>query len=108
MIIAFDKYLTHLLGDVRANEQLNLLVMHTVWMNEHNRVAGELAKNHRWTDEKLFQEARKIVIAEYQHIIYSEWLPRILGSEIMTSFGLWPLSKGYSDAYLGMKCKIKT
>ena len=27
------------LGDVRANEQHNLIVMHTVWMREHNRVA---------------------------------------------------------------------
>ncbi len=26
-----------LAGDVRANEQLNLIVMHTVWMREHNR-----------------------------------------------------------------------
>ena len=95
---------TYVLGDVRANEQLNLLVMHTVWMNEHNRVADELARKHRsWNDEKLFQEARRIVIAEYQHIIYSEWLPKIIGPEYMDSLGLWPLTKGYSDTYDGMK-----
>ena len=96
---------TYVLGDVRANEQLNLLVMHTVWMNEHNRVADELARKHRsWNDEKLFQEARRIVIAEYQHIIYSEWLPKIIGPEYMDSLGLWPLTKGYSDTYDGMIC----
>ena len=96
---------TYVLGDVRANEQLNLLVMHTIWMNEHNRVADELARKHRsWNDEKLFQEARRIVIAEYQHIIYSEWLPKIIGPEYMDSLGLWPLTKGYSDTYDGMKC----
>ena len=79
--------------------------MHTVWMNEHNRVAEELARKHRsWNDEKLFQEARRIVIAEYQHIIYSEWLPKIIGPEYMDSLGLWPLTKGYSDTYDGMKC----
>ena len=50
-------------------------------------------------DEELYQEARRIVIAEYQHIIYKEWLPIVLGGDFMTSFGLWPLSKGYSDSY---------
>ena len=29
-------------GDLRCNEQLELTVTHTVWMREHNRVAGRL------------------------------------------------------------------
>ena len=83
-------------GDVRVNEQLNLVVMHTVWMREHNRVARFLSKlNPIWDDEKIFQEARRIVIAEYQHIIYKEWLPSILGSRYMEIYSLWPLTKGY-------------
>lgn len=87
-------------GDARANEQLNLIVLHTVWMREHNRVANKLRKlNPSWFDDKVFNEARRITIAEYQHIVYKEWLPIILGGEFMTSFGLWPLSKGYSDTY---------
>ena len=87
-------------GDVRANEQLNLIVMHTVWMREHNRVARALQKlNPEWDDERLFQEARRITNAEYQHVVYKEWLPLILGNSFMTSFGLWPLSKGYSREY---------
>ena len=28
-----------LIGDSRANEQLNLLSMHTLWVREHNRIA---------------------------------------------------------------------
>ena len=41
-------------------------------MRNHNLIAGELQKEHpRWTDEQLYQEARKINIAEYQEIIYN-------------------------------------
>jgi len=88
-------------GDVRVNEQLNLIVMHTLWMREHNRIATFLSRtNPKLTDEQVFQEARRIVIAEYQHIIYKEWLPIILGPNYMSTFGLWPLSSGYSNAYL--------
>ena len=53
--------------------------MHTLWAREHNRVAAELLKlNPTWTDEIVFQEARRIVVAEIQHITYDEWLPVLL------------------------------
>ena len=92
-------------GDVRANEQLNLIVMHTVWMREHNRIAKQLQfHNPTWEDEQLFQEARRIVIAEYQHIIFNEWLPLVIGQELLTSFGLRPLSKGYSNRQVLLSC----
>lgn len=67
-------------GDVRVNYQPQLTAMHTLWWREHNRIARELAKiNKQWDDEILFQEARRIVIAEMQHITYSQWLESILG-----------------------------
>lgn len=71
----------YILGDGRVNEQIELALMHTLWMREHNRVAGILQSLHRdWSDEALFQEARRIVVAEMQHITYNEFLPIILGT----------------------------
>lgn len=67
-------------GESRVNEQPNLTTMHTLWMREHNRIASELQRLHpQWSDEMVFQEARRIVVAEIQHITFNEWLPIIVG-----------------------------
>jgi len=67
-------------GDGRVNEQPLLAVMHTLWVREHNRVAEYLYRGvPNQTDEFYYQHARRIVIAEMQHIIYTEYLPVIIG-----------------------------
>ncbi|XP_043916356.1 peroxidasin homolog [Protopterus annectens] len=77
-----------LAGDHRANEQLGLTAMHTVWFREHNRIAGELKTlNPHWDGDIIYHEARKIVGAEMQHITYSHWLPKILGDHGMKMMG---------------------
>jgi len=87
-------------GDFRVNEQLNLIVLHTLFMREHNRIASELSRlNPRWSDDKIYQEARKINLAEYQHIIFKEWLPIIIGNTFMKSYGLFPREAGFSTDY---------
>ena len=54
-------------GDSRSNEHTGLTAYHIVWLREHNRLAGELAYlNPHWQDERLYQEARRILIAEMQ------------------------------------------
>ena len=79
-------------GDVRANENSALASMHTLFVREHNRLAGELAIAHPdWTDDQLYNRARQINIAQYQAIVYNEYLPAILGDNAIPDYS------GYDD-----------
>jgi hypothetical protein len=54
--------------------------MHLLWARQHNLVADQLAElNPSWEDERVFQEARRIIVAQLQHITYAEFLPVLLG-----------------------------
>ena len=87
-------------GDLRPNEQPPLGAIHVLFLREHNRVARALkVLNPGFDDERLFQESRRIVNAEYQHIIYNEFLPIMIGKTFLDNFGLSPLTSGFSDAY---------
>lgn len=76
-----------LAGDVRANENVALTAMHTIWVREHNRVAAELARQQpELTDEQLYQAARAVVRAELQVITYNEYLPALLGPDAIARY----------------------
>jgi len=76
-----------LAGDVRANENIELTALQTVFMREHNRIASNLAsKNPTWTDEQIYQAARRIVIGEVQAITYNEFLPALLGAKALRPY----------------------
>lgn len=87
-------------GDVRVNEHVALATIHTLFAREHNRVAAQLsALNPHWGDEQLFQEARRVVGAEIQHVTYTEFLPVVLGSDIVSKYGLEAEKAGYFTGY---------
>lgn len=76
-----------LAGDVRANENVGLSSLHTLFVREHNRLADEFAQEDpSLTDEQLYQKARRIVISELQAITYNEFLPALLGYGALDSY----------------------
>lgn len=89
-------------GDARANENLHLTTMHLLWARQHNRIANELARiNPTWNDETLYQETRRIVGAQLQHVAYREFLPIVLGEEKMKEYNLTLLGSGYRKSTHG-------
>ncbi len=69
-----------LCGDVRANEQVGLTALHTLFVREHNRIARRLRKYApKWSGERIYQTSRLLVGAEIQIITYREFLPLLLG-----------------------------
>ncbi|XP_059053661.1 peroxidase-like [Achroia grisella] len=91
----------YLTGDIRTNQNPHLAVLQIVLLREHNRIADVLSSlNRHWDDETLFQEARRIHIAEIQHINYYEYLPIFLGLENMVKNKLiYPGVQGYVNDY---------
>ncbi len=89
-------------GDVRANEQVGLSAMHTLFVREHNRLAAEIAANDPSLDgETIYQEARRIVGALMQVITYNEFLPALLGpNALLNYFGYhWAVSPAITNEF---------
>ena len=82
-----------LAGDVRANENIELTALQTLFMREHNRIADSIAKAHpSMSDEAIYQQARAQVIGEIESITYNEFLPALLGPNAL------PAYQGYNPA----------
>ncbi|XP_062547595.1 uncharacterized protein LOC134213069 [Armigeres subalbatus] len=87
-------------GDGRASEQPGLTVIHTIFLREHNRIVeGLRGVNPHWNGDQLFEHARRIVIAQNQHITFNEFLPRILSWNAVNLYGLKLLPQGYYKDY---------
>ena len=98
-----------LAGDVRANENPELLALQTLFVREHNRIAAEAAaKNPTWTDEQVYQHARRMVISEIQEITYNEFLPAILGANTPAAKALQNYRGYRADVNPGIATEFST
>jgi peroxidase len=87
-------------GEFRTSENLGLTGIQVLFMREHNRIATELASlNKNWNDDTLYYETKRIVVAIYNHIIYNQWLPTVLGKKFHLQSGLAALSSGFFTGY---------
>ena len=74
-------------GDRRANEQIGLTAMHTLFVREHNRLVDLLQAEHpTWNSEALYQGARRIVGGQIQAITYRDFLPALLGANALPAY----------------------
>uniref|UniRef100_A0A3B4H2Q2 NAD(P)H oxidase (H2O2-forming) n=1 Tax=Pundamilia nyererei TaxID=303518 RepID=A0A3B4H2Q2_9CICH len=70
------------LGNAWANENVFTAAEGIIWFRYHNQIASKLHNNHpEWSDEELFQNARKTVVATFQNIALYEWLPAYLNGK---------------------------
>uniref|UniRef100_A0AAY4B5T7 NAD(P)H oxidase (H2O2-forming) n=1 Tax=Denticeps clupeoides TaxID=299321 RepID=A0AAY4B5T7_9TELE len=71
------------LGNGWGNENVFTTAVGIIWFRYHNYLATQLHEQHpAWSDEELFQNARKRVIATFQNIAFYEWLPSYLGRPV--------------------------
>ncbi|XP_039275142.1 chorion peroxidase-like, partial [Nilaparvata lugens] len=86
-------------GDDRVNQNPGIAIVTTTFVREHNRLCERLAKiNPSWDDETLYQEARRILIAELQHITYTDFISALLGAEYVEDTGL-KVKYGFQESY---------
>ena len=62
-------------GDVRANENIALTSLHTLFAREHDRIVDALPAD--LPAELRFQIARRLVGAELQYVTYTQFLPTL-------------------------------
>lgn len=62
-------------GDVRANENMALTALHTLFVREHNRIVAALPTT--LSPSERYEIARRVVGAEIQYITYSAFLPTL-------------------------------
>ncbi|GMR45293.1 hypothetical protein PMAYCL1PPCAC_15488, partial [Pristionchus mayeri] len=87
-------------GNSRMNALPSSAALHTLWMRHHNNLARKLKEvNGHWSDEVLYQETRRILVAQLHHVTYSAFLPILLGRETMSRFDLSPRSFGFDSSY---------
>jgi peroxidase len=67
-------------GDPRVMENPELTAVTILFMREHNFLVTTLKAQHpNWSGAQLYGMAKAITTAEYQNIVYNEYLPALIG-----------------------------
>ncbi|XP_069018991.1 dual oxidase 2 [Embiotoca jacksoni] len=75
------------LGNAWANENIFTASEGIIWFRYHNYIASKLHEEYpEWSDEKLFQNTRKTIVATFQKIAVYEWLPGYLRGKELPSY----------------------
>ena len=75
-------------GDVRANENTGLTMLHTLFSAEHNHWANRIAASDAsLSDQEIFEMARSILEYEVQKITYEDWMPHLIGDALAADTG---------------------
>ena len=88
-------------GDPRVNEQIGLTAAHTLFVREHNSIAEDIAGRiaagdsevlqlleHSGLEENdfIYESARKVVGAQIQQVTYEEYLPLLIGKNLVEDY----------------------
>jgi peroxidase len=74
-----------------VNENPELAMTTMLFMREHNYWVAELKRQHPdWSGTQFYEMARAITTAEYQNIIYTEYLPVLIGPVLGPYLGYDP------------------
>ena len=69
-------------GDSRGDVHPGFTMLLTIFLRNHNKLASTLATFHpTWSDEILYQEAKKVNTALLQHIAYTQFMDALLGDK---------------------------
>jgi peroxidase len=78
-------------GDGRFFQTEQLASHHTAWVLNHNYHVEKLAEqNPGWSGEQLFKAAQALNEAEFQWVVYNEYLPMIIGDNVRDYSGYKP------------------
>jgi hypothetical protein len=74
------------LGDPRNDENRIIAQMHTIFIRFHNQLADRVAAEHpRWSKTRVFEEAQRQTRLHYQWAVLTDFLPMIVGRDMVRS-----------------------
>jgi len=74
-------------GDLRALLDMPLTTMHTLFMREHNRIAQAIkTAEPNVNGDVVFARAKAVNIAEYQRVVYEQYLVPLLGNNSLPTY----------------------